>query len=350
MKYPVRKLFIASVLLSASVRISAQAELAFPSILAVPNVISVGQTSLVTGLINNNGNVDYPAGCVLVTISVPSAICSITGVNPGSDPVWTVFNAGSLPASLTLRNTGGPIVGLGPDYPIILNVLGTSPGGFSTINGQAILNFLQGGCTALGDLDPNNNQPQTSIRVVPALSVKLSSFDANVSGCRTLLAWTSQQEENNKEYQVEVSHDARFFATIGTIAAAGNSTVSRSYQFTDNAPSPGYNYYRLKMVDLSGKVSYSSVVTVNSRCDAKMVKIHPNPVLENYNLGVTIAGYNGTLKGELIDVSGRVIRTYTLKNGENTLSILGMAQATYMLRLTEASSGAAQSFPVIVIK
>lgn len=349
MKYQVRKLFIVSLLLSASIRMSAQAELAFASILALPNVISTGQTSLVTGLINNNGNVDIPAGCVLVTISVPSSICSITGLNPGSDPVWTVFSS-SLPAGITLRNTGGPIVGLGPDYPIILNVVGTTPGGPLTINGNAFLNPFQGGCVAFGDLDNNNNQPTTGITVIPPLSVKLSSFDANVSGCKALLEWTSEQEENSKEYQVEVSHDGRTFATIGTIAAAGNSNISKSYQFTDNAPSNGYNYYRLKMVDVNGKISYSSVVTVKSNCDSRTIKIHPNPVTVNNNLTVIIDGYTGNLKGELMDVSGKVIRTFSLKNGTNVLPMEMLAQATYLLRVTEQSSGAVKSFPVIVIK
>ena len=101
---------------------------------------------------------------------------------------------------------------------------------------------------------------------------------------------------------------------------------------------------------MDGKTSYSSVVTIISNCNGKTITIHPNPLTENTNLIVKIAGYNGNLKGELVDLYGKMIRTFNLSNGTNTLRIEGIAQATYMLRVTEESGGASKSFPIIVIK
>jgi hypothetical protein len=345
-----KRLLIVSMLVFGSMRMSAQfAALGINGIINVP-FISVGQTTTLTVDVRNFGFDDITAGCALVTISVPSAIVSITGVNGAlTDPIWTIFS-NSLPAGLTMRNTLGMIPADGFPYFIVLNIIGTNANPPLTINGAANLNPFQGGCIALGDLDPTDNNQTSSIGVIPALGVKLSSFEGTATGCKTLLKWTSQTEENSKEYQVQVSHDGRNYATIGTVAAAGNSSISKYYQFTDNAPSDGYNFYQLKMMDIDGKVSYSSTATVKSSCNNKTISIRPNPVVVNNNLTVNIGGYNGNLKGDLVDISGKVIKTVSLKNGVNTLAIDNIAQGTYLLRVTDATNGDSKSFKVVVVK
>jgi Secretion system C-terminal sorting domain len=351
MKNKIKKLFIASMLLFSSMRMSAQADLGIGSAIMNANPISVGQVAQLVVDIRNFGFTDITTGCALINISVPSTICSITSLNPGSDPIWAVFSS-ALPASITIRNTGGDIPADLNPYLILINIQGTSPGGPLTINVSAALapGFIQAGCLALGNLDGFNDAAQSSITVLPALSVHLSTFDATVSGCKTTLEWVSQQEENSKEYQVQVSHDGRTFVTIGTVAAAGNSTITRSYNYTDNSPYNGYNYYRLKIVELDGKTSYSSVVTVKAKCDGKNIRLFPNPVMEKNNLTVIITGHSNNLKGELIDISGKVLRTFNMKNGSNTVLIEAMAQGNYVLRVTDASTRVSESFKVVVIK
>ncbi len=348
MKNKVKKLFIVLLLLHPFIRVSAQTDLAFGSLLLTPGTIGVGQTAPLTGLINNNGIVDIPAGCVLVTISVPSSNCSITGLDPASDPIWTVFSS-SLPASITLRNTGGDIVGLGPDYPIILNVLGTVVGGPFTINGNAVLNPFQVGCTALGDLDATNNQPTSGILVVAPLPIKLSSFSASLSSCKTEIKWTTELEENIKEYQIESSQDGRIFTSKGNIASLGNSSNKKLYQFTDLQPGYGINYYRLKIININGDVSYSNVVLVNSKCNGKSIKLYPNPIIEKTTPTLVLSGYKGGIRGELFSVEGKVIETYILKNGNNNLPIKSIAQGTYILKITDALTGRFESVKFVVI-
>jgi hypothetical protein len=346
----IKKLFIALLLLTGSMSISAQnADLGINSISVNPPILGLGQSGLLTADVRNFGFDAIPAGCALVTISVPAAIVSIVGLNPGSNPVWTVFSS-VLPASITLRNTGGA---LPPDflpYNIILDLTGANLGGPLTINASAALNPFQAGCVASGNVDPTNDAATTSVTVSPVLSVKLSSFEGGASGCKASLSWVSKSEENSKEYQVQVSRDGTTFITIGTIPAAGNSNVEKPYQYADQTPGNGYNYYRLKMVDVDGKISYSGVVTIKAKCDDRSIRLFPNPVIQKNNLTVVITGYAGTLKGELIDGSGKVIRAYTMKNGSNTVLMESMAQANYILRVTDAATGVSESFKVVVIK
>ncbi|MBC7873199.1 MAG: hypothetical protein H7Y01_04340, partial [Ferruginibacter sp.] len=121
---------------------------------------AVGQTIQIKADVRNFGFDDIGAGCALVTISVPSAISSITGLNTGSSSIWTIYSS-SMPASVTLRNTGGPLPADFEPYYIILDVQGTNPGGPLTINSHTGLNPFQSGCMAAGNLDPNNDDATT---------------------------------------------------------------------------------------------------------------------------------------------------------------------------------------------
>jgi hypothetical protein len=51
-----------------------------------------------------------------------------------------------------------------------------------------------------------------------------------------------------------------------------------------------------------------------------------------------------------MSMSGQLIQTFKLHNGTNTLAIQGVTQGSYMLRVAEISSGANESFKVVVIK
>jgi hypothetical protein len=105
------------------------------------------------------------------------------------------------------------------------------------------------------------------------------------------------------------------------------------------------------MVANDGHVEYSDIVTVNNKCNAKSVRIYPNPIVENQSLGVYISGaYVGTIKGELMSMSGQLMRSFTLQKGTNILAVKGLAQGTYMMRVTEVSTGENESFKVVVIK
>ena len=78
----------------------------------------------------------------------------------------------------------------------------------------------------------------------------------------TLLQWKTTTEINSDYFVVERSSDGHNFSQIGAVNANGNSSLTISYQLTDNYPESGTNYYRLKMVDNDGTYEYSRVVSV----------------------------------------------------------------------------------------
>ena len=109
-----------------------------------------------------------------------------------------------------------------------------------------------------------------------AFPIKLLSFSAENKNYQNLLSWATETEINNDRFEIERGNDAIHFEKIGDTKGAGNSTTTQYYQFTDENPFNGKNYYRLKQVDINGSFSYSNVVEVELDI-ANGVAIFPNP-------------------------------------------------------------------------
>jgi|JI10StandDraft_1071094.scaffolds.fasta_scaffold104010_2 hypothetical protein len=115
--------------------------------------------------------------------------------------------------------------------------------------------------------------------------VTLLNFDARRSGNVNNLNWSTSQEQNSSRFAIERSIDGRNFSEIGTVAATGNSNVTRNYRFTDLNPVKGINYYRLRIIDNNGTFKYSDIKNVRNLGVADMV-IAPNPVQQTMKLTV----------------------------------------------------------------
>jgi len=143
------------------------------------------------------------------------------------------------------------------------NISGSSTAG--TVERVAVSSY---GYFALGNLNPEGSP----------LPVKLSSLKASeVSGGIKLL-WTNQSESDVVSYTIERSFNGSNFTNIHQLAAAKNSGEAVDYRMTDPTPLQGNNFYRIKVVEANGKVTYSSVARINLTRGATSLNIYPNPV------------------------------------------------------------------------
>ena len=88
------------------------------------------------------------------------------------------------------------------------------------------------------------------------LPIYLASFTGERSGNFNQLYWVTEQEINSSHFEIERSLNAIDFYRIGTEPA----NVTNPYEFLDEAPLIGDNYYRLKMIDRDSQYSYSKVI------------------------------------------------------------------------------------------
>jgi hypothetical protein len=86
------------------------------------------------------------------------------------------------------------------------------------------------------------------------------------------VTWKTANEKEFSHFEIQRSNNAKEFGTIGNIK--GNK--SGIYNFTDQLPAEGVNFYRLKMVDLDGSSTLSKIVNVNFEKGVSFVSVE-NP-------------------------------------------------------------------------
>ena len=90
--------------------------------------------------------------------------------------------------------------------------------------------------------------------------------------------WSSLTEVNVSHYEIERSTDGQRFSTVSQKPAIGNNSDKASYGWLDMSVPGGVVYYRIKAVDLDGKLNYSSIVRTNKYTESQDLLLFPNPV------------------------------------------------------------------------
>lgn len=161
------------------------------------------------------------------------------------------------------------------------------------------------------------------------LAVEWISFTSENKGNYNLLQWKTATETHNEYFEIERSQDAISFEKIGRVQGTGNSNSLRLYEWQDEKPIKGLNYYRLKQVDINGNYQYSDITQVINT-QQKNTVIYPNPshdilyiVAEDRNQAITIYNmvgkiiFQSDIVPEKLDISHLSAEIYVVKiNGE----------------------------------
>jgi photosystem II stability/assembly factor-like uncharacterized protein len=174
------------------------------------------------------------------------------------------------------------------------------------------------------------------------LPVSLQSFAAECNSRVVKLNWSTASELASDEFVIERSREGADYQAIGSVDAAGTSSQTISYAFTDREPLYGSAYYRLKQRDADGSVEYSQVVVAG--CDAQLhVTIYPNP-----NNGRFQIRAEATLsKLEIQNVLGELVLDMHVNATEAALDLTGNAKGIYFYK-AETASGESQSGKIVV--
>ncbi|MBC7587106.1 MAG: T9SS type A sorting domain-containing protein, partial [Chitinophagaceae bacterium] len=157
-----------------------------------------------------------------------------------------------------------------------------------------------------------------------ALPASITSIKAYQKNQGIAVEWTAQQEINMDRYEVEKSIDATVFHKVGVLQSKGNA-ARNSYNWFDANASNGYNYYRIKSIEKSGKEFYTQIVNVAMGKVAISISLYPNPILDNkvniklenvpkgyYSIVVTNAIGQQVFTKKLLHNGGSAIETIAL--------------------------------------
>lgn len=167
------------------------------------------------------------------------------------------------------------------------------------------------------------------------LPIVLSGFTGTASGCTATLNWQSSLEQNSSFYAVEHSIDGTTFVEAGKIPSK-NIYTGASYGYNYDNLSSGNNFFRLRMVDLDGKFTYSRVVSVtgSGACgDGLAVKVSPNPTTNLLN----VTGLSTGSKLSLFNTDGKKMTEITATGTSQTMYLDMYAKGVYNLRVQSVS-------------
>ncbi|MCI4669932.1 MAG: T9SS type A sorting domain-containing protein [Bacteroidia bacterium] len=137
--------------------------------------------------------------------------------------------------------------------------------------------------------------------------VEFESFVAKESLEGVALSWTTASESNNDYFQIQKSQDNELWEDIAKVSGKGTTSTSNDYEFVDNNPFLGMNYYRLKQVDIDGAFSYSDTRQVLKGVETgSQFSVYPNPLEsgESFNIQLTALDMYGDLQVEIYDLKG----------------------------------------------
>jgi hypothetical protein len=165
--------------------------------------------------------------------------------------------------------------------------------------------------------------------ITGALPMTLLQFTGNRRGNTVVIQWKTADEVNTSHFMVERSTDGIHFNAIQKVMVSGERTGN--YTTTDYQPLPGLLYYRLQLVDIDGRYTYSATLTINN--DNNTITVAPRLITNNSEIKITHAASMQPAVIQITGTDGRIWLTKTVAKGslQTTINTNGLAKGNYLV-------------------
>ena len=285
-----------------------------------------------------------------IALTTPSAqrfgsLPILTGSDPEDQPTegvltgksvqfTTLATVGSSNTPATLRYNGVAITlnQIIPNFnPALLTVFLPSPWAGSG------LKFNYAYVDAAGKPDPTPALYRLAWSGGGTLPITLYEFVVTKNNCAANLNWKTSTEVNSDRFEIEVSTGTNpVYGFAGTVYAAGNSSTTKSYQYSFPMQAGVVYYFRLKMIDKSGSFIYSNIQSANCSKGKGGIEIAPNPATDHFTIKGMEAGKNLIM---IYAANGQLVKTQNSKLNNDNVIISNLAPGTYMVKITNEKSG-----------
>ncbi len=164
------------------------------------------------------------------------------------------------------------------------------------------------------------------------LPLELLSFTGRLSlNHSVVLDWITTRETRTNYFVVERTKDNWNYTSIDTVYAENNGEFTQDYDVTDYHPLDGTNYYRIKIVDVDGKINYSPIVAVKVS-EAKSPLMYPNPSSNFVNI---VPGSETIRQVNIYDLLGKAVVKLPQPNLTGSIQIptYNMASGFYFVEI-----------------
>ncbi|MFI5156850.1 MAG: T9SS type A sorting domain-containing protein [Chitinophagales bacterium] len=191
--------------------------------------------------------------------------------------------------------------------------------------------------------------PQPAIKTLP---LSLTTFTAQLFNKAVRLSWSTDMALNSSHFVVLRSSDGSSFDEVGLVFTDGErqNNSHKAYNFSDNIE--GINsrilFYRLKMVDLDGKYSYSEMLQIRvvNDIEASLVTAYPNPARNEIRVTVPSAWQNKQISYNIYNMEGVHMgeRIMVRASQTETFPIADLPSGNYLIRITNGNQTAVEKF------
>lgn len=133
------------------------------------------------------------------------------------------------------------------------------------------------------------------------LPVRLTFFKATIVEKKVTLQWNITHPEGVAAFEVQKMNTNNEWVSFASVT--GND-LQKDYTITDVNTLPGYNSYRLKVIEKSNAVFYSLIRRVYIESENDQFTIYPNPARNKIFIK---ADYNGFIDIRLLDITGKSV-------------------------------------------
>jgi len=153
------------------------------------------------------------------------------------------------------------------------------------------------------------NRFRVVFKIAKVLPVTYRSISAKQQGEDIAVSWTVENEINIKRYEVEKSENGIDFKKVNITPAAGAGRGTVGYEWLDENPLAGNNYYRVRSIGANGKSDYSKTVVVKMANVFSAIDVFPNPVVNDI-IGISFKNMAaGVYEMKLVNVLGQTLFT-----------------------------------------
>ena len=159
--------------------------------------------------------------------------------------------------------------------------------------------------------------------ILNPLPVKLISFNVSKNTDKqSILNWTLAENcLPGEKFELQRSSGKHVFETIAVIH--GSETMTR-YEHSDDNLMQGINYYRLKITDAEGVISYSHIVSAFNGAKDKLASFLAPTIVTNTAMLTITSDIDQLLDLVISDIQGRVVKQQRqrINSGSTNISLL----------------------------
>ncbi len=192
-------------------------------------------------------------------------------------------------------------------------------------------------------LQPGEYYVYTSSQIV--LPVNILNFTATKVDKNVEVKWSTGNEINNRQYNVERSANGNAFTALTTVQPSASLAQIKQYQFTDKKPLSGNSYYRLKQIDKDGQSHYSAVIKISFNNQGSLWQVYPNPA--NSTTAVYAQANLSKFQFIITDMQGKTLYRSNAVNAVTAnqkidIPVKNLSKGVYLLKVISGEATATE--------